>query len=482
MPRTLRTRLLATVLLLIAAAGVIIIVVTAVVLREFLIDRLDADLRSASRRFAAVIAHPPPPRSPDLVVLGPGQSPGTLGAIVRNGRVFAATVVDDTGHPSSVPATDVAPLATIPPGEAPRSLNLSSLGSYRVTAFPGPGDDVVVLGLPEAALQATVRQLVVTEIIVTGIALVGAGTIGAALARRELEPLEHVAALATRVSTRPLDRGEVDLAERVPESGMRHGTEVGQVGLALNHMLDHIARAFAARQESEERLRRFVADASHELRTPLAAIRGYAELARRDETLNEVTTRSIARISAQAERMSSLVDDLLLLARLDAGRPLERAPVDLTRLVVDAVGDAHAAAPNHHWQLDLPDRPVTVEGDALRLTQVVANLLANARTHTPPGTTVVVALSPAPANRVQLTVTDNGPGIPADLLPHVFARFARGSRSRSREDGSTGLGLSIVDAVVAAHQGTVSVRSHPGRTTFTVQLPGEVAPVTSEDS
>ena len=168
--------------------------------------------------------------------------------------------------------------------------------------------------------------------------------------------------------------------------------------------------------------------------------------------------------------MTTLVEDLLLLARLDAGRPLDRAEVDLTRLIVDAVSDAHVSGPDHRWQLALPEEPLTVPGDAARLAQVLANLLANARTHTPPGSTVTVGLTADRAG-AELTVVDDGPGIAPELLPHVFERFARGSSSRSRENGSTGLGLAIVQAVVAAHGGTVRVTSSPGRTTFTVRLP-----------
>jgi two-component system OmpR family sensor kinase len=234
-------------------------------------------------------------------------------------------------------------------------------------------------------------------------------------------------------------------------------------------MLDHVGSSLQARHDSETRLRQFIADASHELRTPLAAIRGYAELSRRGE-LTPDTEYSLTRISSQAERMTTLVEDLLLLARLDAGRPLERTEVDLTRLVVDAVSDAHVSGPQHRWQLALPEEPVTVQGDPARLVQVLTNLLANARTHTPAGTTVTVGLSAA-GRGVELSVVDDGPGIAPELLPHVFERFARGSASRSRHDGSTGLGLAIVDAVVAAHGGTVAVHSRPGRTEFAVWLP-----------
>jgi two-component system OmpR family sensor kinase len=285
--------------------------------------------------------------------------------------------------------------------------------------------------------------------------------------RRELRPLERVAATAARVSALPLDRGEVSLVERVPDVDPR--TEVGQVGSALNRMLDNVESALEARHESEMQLRQFVADASHELRTPLAAISGYTELTRRGELSPDVEY-SLTRIASQTERMTALVEDLLLLARLDAGRPLERGEVDLTRLVVDAVADAHATGPDHRWQLDVPDQPVVVPGDGSRLAQVLANLLANARTHTPPGTAVTVALAAEPPG-ARLSVSDDGPGIAPDLLPHVFERFARGSTSRSRHNGSTGLGLAIVRAVVAAHHGTVDVASRPGRTEFTVRLP-----------
>jgi two-component system OmpR family sensor kinase len=275
----------------------------------------------------------------------------------------------------------------------------------------------------------------------------------------------------------PLDRGHVVLGERVPDADTDPRTEVGQVGLAFNRMLGHVGDALAARQASEMRVRQFVADASHELRTPLASIRGYAEFAELSGggALPGDVAHALDRVRSQTERMSELVDDLLLLARLDAGRPLEAAPVDLTRLVVDAVGDAHAAGPDHVWRLEVPDHDVEVVGDASRLHQVVGNLLANARSHTPPGTTVTVSLScpePGPdAGSAVLTVVDDGPGIPSALLPDVFERFARGESSRTRGTGSTGLGLAIVAAVVEAHDGTVAVDSRPGRTAFEVRLP-----------
>lgn len=251
---------------------------------------------------------------------------------------------------------------------------------------------------------------------------------------------------------------------------------MGQVGSALNRLLDHVGDALEARHASETQVRQFVADASHELRTPLAAIRGYAELSRRSrQPVPDEIAHVLRRVESQAQRMTALVEDLLLLARLDAGRPLAHEPVDLTMLVVDAVSDAHAAGPRHDWRLDLPEEPVTITGDGQRLQQVLANLLTNARTHTPEGTRVTVGVG-RDDHAALLTVTDEGPGIPAELQPHIFERFARGDGSRSREAGSTGLGLSIVHAVVTAHGGTVSVHSAPGRTEFTVRLPATAVP------
>jgi two-component system OmpR family sensor kinase len=278
------------------------------------------------------------------------------------------------------------------------------------------------------------------------------------------------------VAELPLDRGEVALPERVPHRDTDPRTEVGQVGAGLNRMLEHIGAALAARQASETRLRQFLADASHELRTPLAAIRGYAELAGRSAPeIPSDTAFALRRVASQTERMSSLIEDMFLLARLDSGRPLVADPVELSQLLVDGVSDAHAAGPDHHWRLRLPDQAVTVTGDPIRLAQVLANLLANARVHTPPGTTVTAELD-ADSTHAVLQVSDDGPGVPPELLPHVFARFARGEASRSRATGSTGLGLAIAHAVVTAHGGALGVHSGPGHTAFTVRLPRLPAP------
>jgi two-component system OmpR family sensor kinase len=302
-----------------------------------------------------------------------------------------------------------------------------------------------------------------------GLVLVGAG--GTLLIRRSLAPLDRVAATARRVSGLKLDSGQVALAERVAPVDADERTEVGQVGLALNTMLDNVESALHARQESETQVRQFVADASHELRTPLASIRGYAELTRREsDPVPPTVTHAIGRVESEALRMQELVEDLLLLARLDSGRPLDREPVDLSLLAVNAVSDAHAAAPDHAWELDLPEDPVEVPGDGARLHQILANLLANARTHTPAGTRVVTRVRPE-GPLVRVSVADDGPGIPRSLQPTVFERFTRGDDSRNRANGSTGLGLSIVAAVGQAHGGRVELSSEPGETVFSVLLP-----------
>jgi two-component system OmpR family sensor kinase len=219
------------------------------------------------------------------------------------------------------------------------------------------------------------------------------------------------------------------------------------------------------------KVRRFVADASHELRTPLTAIRGYAELTRPMRPDAPAQLRyALERVESEAERMTAMVEDLLMLARLDAGRELARDPVDLTHLLLDVVSDAVASSPEHHYELKLPDEPFTVTGDASRLHQVFANLLANSRVHTPPGTRVVVVLSSSDPGTAVVTVLD-GPGIDARLLPTIFERFARGAESRHRVAGSTGLGLAIVRAIVESHHGAVQVTSRPGQTAFIVRLP-----------
>ncbi|MDG4765721.1 HAMP domain-containing sensor histidine kinase [Solwaraspora sp. WMMD406] len=479
-------------LTLLAAACLVVGATTAITLHDALYGRIDAQLDAAATRaprgfdpfLPAYPTLPQPPTGGAGVDCDPyrdpgfpsGQVIGTLAARICGAEVSVRVLLDQGEDQPDLSAFDRA-LRAVPVAGGPRTLDLGELGDYRVVAQRLPDGAVLVTGLPLADTQATLYLVVGTVALVTVTVLLLVGIAGTALVRRELRPLSAMAATAGRVSELRLDRGEVVLPDRVDVADTDPGTEVGRVGAALNRMLDHVGHALAARHASETQVRQFVADASHELRTPLAAIRGYAELSRRSGlAAPPELAHVLRRVESEAQRMTLLVEDLLLLARLDAGRPLERQPIDLTMLVVDAVSDAHVTSPDHDWRLDLPPEPVTVVGDPARLQQVLVNLLANAHTHTPEGTTVTVAVAVEPGT-VVLRIVDTGPGIPAELLPHVFERFARGDSSRSRAAGSTGLGLAIVHAVVTAHGGTVTVDSVPGRTEFTVRLPG---PPTSE--
>jgi two-component system OmpR family sensor kinase len=467
----LRRRLIAEQIVLLAMVCVVIVAVTLLALQAFLLHQLDDRLTEARDRLVLSLDRPPGrpgPQGGDALLDALG--PGTLTAVVTGDTVQLADRRTELGEDRSIPASAYSVFVDLPADGEAYTRELGELGSYRLTAQRLHTDQLVVTGLPLRDVDETVLS---TGLILGGIALTGllaAAAAGALIVRRTLQPLQDVARTAGRVAELPLDRGEVAIAERVPARYTDPRTEIGQLGLALNRMLGHVDNALAARHESETRVRQFVADASHELRTPLAAVRGYAELVRRGGDASPEVAHAIGRVESEAARMTTLVDDLLLLARLDSGRPLDRAPVDLSRLVVDAVSDARVAGPEHHWRLALPAEPVTAPGDAARLHQVLANLLSNARTHTPPGTTVTTGLSTSDGE-VVLTVTDDGPGIPEHLRPEIFERFARGDSSRSRAAGSTGLGLAIVAAVVQAHGGEVDVESRPGHTEFTVWLP-----------
>lgn len=461
--------------LVLALSGVL----TAVALRSALLDQLDQDLMATAQRVqepAALIHGMRPGRDEDRAPGGGGRVLvlRTAGGAALPGPQGepASTVVTRANEVRSLSAPEVQILLAADPGPEPGTVDLGeAVGTYRVVAVEDRSGAGQVVGLPLAGVQSTVRRLVVILVLVALAALVIVGGGAAYLVRRNLTPLERVAGTATRVSRQHLSSGEVVVSERVEQRDTDPATEVGAVGLALNALLDTMEGALSSWHRSEQRVRQFVADASHELRTPLASIRGYAELARRQaEPVPEQVAHALARVESEALRMQGLVEDLLLLARLDAGRPLAREQVDLSRAVIDAVSDARVAGPDHRWQLSLPHQPVVVTGDPARLHQVLANLLSNARTHTPSGTLVRVRLGSA-ADGVVLEVSDDGPGMPPELTGRVFERFSRGDESRSRAVGSTGLGLSIVAAVVASHGGQVTVRSSQQGTTFAMSLP-----------
>ena len=473
---TLRRQLIAAISLLLVILSVIIGLVSVVALRGYLTDRLDEQLAAATSRFQSVVdradgpyngEHPDSP-APALPLSG--LQPGSIGAFIDDGLISGAILGDQLGTTVLTEAQSAA-LRSVPTDGTAVTVDLGDLGSYRASATATEMGGTALIALPLAELDSTVLRLVTVIALVAAGGLVVVLIVGTAIVRYALRPLDRVVATATQVAELPLDRGEVALSVRVPEEDAQPSTEVGTVGAAINHMLANIANALTAREASERKVRTFVADASHELRTPLASIRGYAELTRRSpHELPDDVVRAMSRIESESVRMTSLVEDLLLLARLDDGRALESAPVDLGALLADAVSDAQAAGPDHSWALDIPDEPVVVSGDAPRLHQVLVNLLGNARTHTPAGTSVTASIR-TDGDRAVISIADDGPGIADDLQPTLFERFTRGDSSRSRAAGSTGLGLAIVAAVVEAHGGSVSVVSEPGSTDFTVTLP-----------
>ncbi|MDQ1582586.1 MAG: two-component system, OmpR family, sensor kinase [Microbacteriaceae bacterium] len=472
---TLLSRLVAAVVGLVAIVSIVIGLLSAIALNSYLSDQLNTQLGEALNRGQntadRIFGSQPADSRVAGVVSAPGQPTGTFAAVIDSGGIYAQILGSGPEPTARAISQNIAAVAALPPNGEPRTVNLGQFGDYRIAMVPLLNGGTIAIGLPLSPVNATVSQIVFVILMVTIVGLAAAAALATLIVRLALRPLQRVANTAQQVSELPLERGDVALAVRVPEADTDPRTEVGTVGAALNRMLMHVGAALTARQASEQKVRQFVADASHELRTPLASIRGYAELTRRGpHELHTDVTHAIGRIESEATRMTSIVEDLLLLARLDEGRALERDPVDLSMMLIDAVSDAHAAGPNHRWSLDLPDEPVEVTGDAARLHQVIANLLANARVHTAEGTEVTAALA-VEAERAVITVTDNGAGIPAELQQTLFERFVRGDSSRARATGSSGLGLAIVYAVVEAHGGTVSVESAPGQTVFRVSLP-----------
>lgn len=472
-PATLRGRLVAVLAACLAAGFAATAVVLVVVVRHVLIARLDDQLRAAGDRFSVALENGDDDHDGDNRFSAvQGQLAGTLGARIKDGVVTAAAVVAEGERADTVPAGTRARLARITAPFGPETIDLPGLGDYRILVVAGRDGDLQVTGLPATSIEHTITELAWAVTGVFALVLLVVLVLGAAVVRRMLRPLTQFAGTAAQVASLPLSEGSVSLPHRVEESGA--GNEIDTLAGAFNHMLDEVQSALETRAASEDRLRRFIADASHELRTPIAVVRGHAEYARRagGDALPEDLARSLERIAAQSDRMGRLVEDLLLLARLDSGRPLADDDVDIVRVVLDAVDDARTAAADHRWRLALPDEPILVRGDAHALEQVVANLVANAATHTPAGTSVNVGVELLTATTTaRLTVSDDGPGIDPELVPRVFDRFVRGGGERATTRGSSGLGLPIVAAIVAAHHGRIDVDSGSSGTTITIELP-----------
>lgn len=461
---SLRARLLITTVLVAAAGLLVADAITYRYLSSFLVHRVDEQLHSARQDAAAALSVEARfgPGAPGPEHLPP---PGTYAAVRdQTGRIVIARFFVYAGQepkPPSLPAT----LPGVDGVTGTRAFTASAEGgggpTYRVLAT-AIGGGTLVVAIPMTDVAETLRRLLFLELFVSLAVLGALAALSLWLVRIGLRPLEGMAETAGAIAAG-------DLSQRVEPSDPR--TEVGRLGVALNAMLAQIEAAFEERRASERRLRRFVADASHELRTPLTSIRGYAELFRRGaDSRPDDLAKSMGRIEAEASRMGVLVDDLLLLARLDQGRPLEREPVDLTRVVTEAVEAARAAEPERSIHL-LTAGDATVLGDADRLRQVVDNLLNNVRVHTPAGSPAHVEVS-VDGEHVEVSVSDEGPGIDPEVVSRVFERFFRGDPSRSRTQGGAGLGLSIAGAIIAAHGGEIHAGSREGGgARFVVRIP-----------
>ncbi len=471
---SLRARLIAGLLALAAVGLLVLAGATYAEQRRFLYDRVDQQARSAPFAVAVALSgggfgpredtgtgpggvQRPAPGG------GPGTQPpaGTYGqrrspdGTVREEVVLVYSDEDVDAHPALPREVPVGRLFTVDGTRGDTS-------RYRVFAQHDRSGDIVVAAVPLREVDRLLGQL----LLVMALVLVGV-----------LALLGAVAWIVVRIGLLPLDRmghtaGAIaggDLSHRVEATDPR--TEVGRLGISLNAMLDRLEEAFAERRASEERLRRFLADASHELRTPLASIRGYAELVRIGAARSrEDTEKAMRRIEDEAQRMGILVEDLRLRARLDEVHDAEREPVDLAALAADAVDDARATAPDREIALETDGHPV-VSGEPDRLRQVLGNLLRNALVHTPAGTPIEVRVT-GTADGARLEVRDHGPGLPTEHPEHLFERFWRAEGGRERGRGGAGLGLAIVAAIVDAHGGHVSAANAPdGGALFAVELP-----------
>lgn len=402
----------------------------------------------------------------------PGQSAGTLTVCVNNGNVGFSGVLDSSGDLQSLSEADVAQLKDAPAEATAQKVDLE-VGNYLVEAhaLPNQPQTVVVTGIPLKDMNNTLATLVAVMAGGSLAVMVIAGLLGSWIIRRTMRPLERVSAVAAGVAQADLESQVLSRADRVQPRDSNPRSEVGAVGFALNQMLGNVQSALQVREKTENQMRAFIADASHELRTPLAAIKGYSDLLRWTENLSDSGEQSVNHIESQTARMSRLVEDLLLLARLDEGKQPVFEAVDLSEMLAESTFDMQVAAPNHRWTLNIPDDPVEVRGDRNQLQQVISNLLSNARKHTAEGTHVTASLGFAEGGFAEIRISDDGEGIDPEFIDKIFDRFTRADVARSGDAGTTGLGLPIVRAIVEAHGGSIDVQSRPGETVFQVLLP-----------
>ncbi len=467
MTLSLRARLLLGLVVLVVAGMAVSAAATYTFLQQSLTSELDATLEQAVPAAAVYLTDRGPGLPHELGNLPIGtyielRGPDGTSVLVPAGQLHYEGTTPSPAYPD-LPRTL---------SSAPDTLNITTVrgengvSSYRMAyvRLPrGPAhDDIAILAIPMSSVDSTLRQLLILELSISALVVLAMVVLAWLVVRAGLRPLEKMGDTAQAIAAG-------DLARRVEPANEK--TEIGRLGMALNRMLGQIETAFAERTRSEQRLRRFIADASHELRTPLTSIRGYAELLRRGaDSKPEDATVARRRIEQESIRMTGLVEDMLLLARLDQGRPLERESVDLAQIANDSCHDARVVSPTREISFDAP-APVVVAGDEQRLRQVVGNLVRNAIVHTPPTTAVEVSVA-AMDGRAVLSVVDHGPGLNADLAARVFEPFFRADAGRSRDRGGSGLGLSIVAAVVAAHSGEVEISETPGGgATFKVELP-----------
>jgi two-component system sensor histidine kinase TrcS len=480
-PRTLRRQLVVGVSAVVTVVVLVVGIVSVVSLRTYVntlndaeVDEsLDALTHSFTRYQHGESGHR---GDVEHAMLGfTGQNAGNVIAVIHHGDVIGSAVFyEDDPRPATPDVIAAIKAQPWRDGQL-RTVTLGSLGSYRVSSQSAGPDDQLVVGVSLALANKTITRRIVSATVLSVAALLVTAGLTALVVGYALRPLRRVAATAAEVAGTRLTGDEHRITARVQPDDTDPDNEVGIVGHTLNRLLDNVDGALTHRAESDRRMRQFITDASHELRTPLAAIQGYSELTRQDSAALPPTTEyALARIESEARRMTSLVDELLLLSRLGEGEDLRTEDVDLGDIVLNAVNDAAVAAPDHQWVKDLPDEPVWVRGDPDRLHQLVSNLLANGWVHTPPGVTVTTGIachrSGSDASVAELTVADDGPDIDPELLPHLFDRFVR-AKNAPHDGSGNGLGLAIVDSIVKAHHGSVTAESADGQTVFRVRLP-----------